>query len=618
MIAGCWSIERCPDILERHAAYFLKGLIMSMTLRDALARFTVPELKDLVSYLPGAETAGRKDEVIERIVAGMLGPGLEAIWSGLDETQQAAVTEAVHHPLGEYSEQRFRAKYQRVPSFQVAGAKSHGYSGSKSSALGLFIHYSRDERCHFVPADLGTRLKAFVPAPAPLGLKNSETLADDEGLTMRLTEREALQEVVVMLRTVEQARIPVSEKTALPGTAALRFLTEKLAGGDFYPWGEKKNKWDQEIGPIKAFAWPMLLQAGGLAIRAGGRLALSPAGVKALSAPPAEVLHGLWRKWLKTTMFDEFSRIDAIKGQNSKGHVMSAVAPRRAAIEEALRVCAVGRWIAVDEFSRFMQASDRFFAVTHDPWSLYVCERQYGSLGYEGSNGWNMLQGRYISAVLFEYAATLGMVDVAYFDPAGACDDYRDMWGTDDLAFLSRYDGLSHIRLTALGAYVLGLDAAYRPVAIPSNVALSVLPSLQVNVVRGALGAEEALLLENWAEPVQAGSWRLDREKALSAIEKGYDIAELRGFLESRDDMPLPEPVDSFIRQCERNGKALKTAGSAMLVECRDNETAEAIAGHKETGPLCLRAGPKTLVVRSDHLDKFRERVRLLGFGMAS
>src|SRR3989304_555149 len=193
---------------------------MSIALRDALARFTVPELKDLVSYLPGAETAGRKDEVIERIVAGMLGPGLEAIWSGLDETQQAAVAEAVHHPLGEYSEQRFRAKYPRVPSFQVAGAKSHGYSGSKSSALGLFIHYSRDERCHFVPADLGTRLKAFVPAPAPLGLKNSETLADDEGLPMGLTGRAACRKVVVMLRTVGQGRIPVSEKTALPGTAA--------------------------------------------------------------------------------------------------------------------------------------------------------------------------------------------------------------------------------------------------------------------------------------------------------------------------------------------------------------------------------------------------------------
>ena len=122
-----------------------------------------------------------------------------------------------------------------------------------------------------------------------------------------------------MLRTIEQARIQVSEKTALPGTAALRVLSEKLAGGDFYPWVEKKNKWDQEIGPIKAFAWPLLLQAGGLALRAGGRLALSPAGVKAMSAPPAEVVRGLWRKWMKTTLFNEFSRVEAIKGQNAKG-----------------------------------------------------------------------------------------------------------------------------------------------------------------------------------------------------------------------------------------------------------------------------------------------------------
>ena len=144
------------------------------------------------------------------------------------------------------------------------------------------------------------------------------------------------------------------------------------------------------------------------------------------------------------------------------------------------------------------------------------------------------------------------------------------------------------------------------------------MPSLLVNVARGELAAEETLLLENWAVPVQAGSWRLDREKALSAIEKGYAIAELQGFLESRDDMPLPPTVETFIRQCERNGKALRMVGSAVLIECRDDETAEAIAAHKETRALCLRAGAKALVVRLEHMDKFRERVRLLGFGLVS
>jgi hypothetical protein len=78
-------------------------------------------------------------------------------------------------------------------------------------------------------------------------------------------------------------------------------------------------QWDQEVGPIKAFAWPMLLQAGGLAVGVAGRLQLSPSGVKALSMPPAQVLRGLWQKWLKTTLLDEFSRVDAIKGQNCQG-----------------------------------------------------------------------------------------------------------------------------------------------------------------------------------------------------------------------------------------------------------------------------------------------------------
>jgi hypothetical protein len=587
---------------------------MSMTLKDILGWLTVRELKHLVCHVPGTDSSMRKDRLIERVLAGMRGPGLKAIWSGLDETQQAAVAEAIHHPNCEYSAQRFSAKYRRVPAFILDEDKAHYYDRRKS-ALALFIHEMRGEPYPFVPSDLAVRLREFVPPPSPVTLKSTEAPQPGAGLTLRLTEREAAQEVVVMLRTLEQARIQVGEKTAQPSGAALRLLSEKLAGGDFYPWGEKKDKWSQEIGPIKAFAWPMLLQAGGLASRAAGRLALSPAGIKALSTPPAQVLCGLWHKWTKSPLLDEFSRIDAIKGQNSSGRVMTAVAGRRATIEGALRECPPGRWIALDEFSCFMQATDRLFEVTHDPWKLYLAERQYGSLGYDGSSGWNFLQGRYIAALLFEYAATLGMVDVVYVDPVGARDDYHGMWGADDLEFLSRYDGLREFRLTALGAYVLGMEDSYQPVAVPSSLALSVLPSLQVKVLRGTIGAEEALLLDNWAEPVEGG-WRLNREKALAAIEKGYAIAELRAFLESRDDMPLPETVDTFIRHCERNGKALKLSANAVLIECQDEEIAQRIAQHKETVTLCARAGPKTLVVRAEHLNKFRERIRVLGFGM--
>ena len=64
-------------------------------------------------------------------------------------------------------------------------------------------------------------------------------------------------------------------------------------------------------------------------------------------------------------------------------------------------------------------------------WELYMADPQYGSLGYDGYHPWERVEGRYMLAVLFEYAATLGLLDLEYVRPAGARDDFRDNWGAD-------------------------------------------------------------------------------------------------------------------------------------------------------------------------------------------
>ncbi len=592
----------------------------SIALRDALTRLVVDDLKTLTRLLPDFQLATRKDDLVNYLQTRLLvGDDLLRLWKTLDDTQKSAIAEAAHDPAGQYAPSRFQAKYGAAPAFGVTGSTRYGRSSdTKKSGLCLLIYHLQPEGISVLPSDLQTRLLEFVPPPPPLALASTATLTGYEGLTQRLTEREALLELSVMLRTLEHERVAVSEKTALPSTAALRLLSGKLPAGDFYAWVEKQDKWDQQVGPIKAFAWPMLLQAGSLAVRNGSRLSLSPAGVKALTAPPADILRTLWQKWLKTTVLDEFSRIDTIKGQTSTGRVMTAVAPRRKAIEAALQQCPVQGWVEVDNFSRFMQASALDFKVTHDSWALYICERQYGNLGHSGSHDWSILQSRYISALLFEYAATLGMIDVAYFDPRehGGDKTFRQLWGADELLYLSPYDGLSHFRLNALGAYVLGRTDSYQPQAVASDAVLQVLPSLSVKVLHGSLAADAVLLLDTWAQAIEPGSWLLDRQKALTAIEKGHAIAGLKHFLQSQDDMPLPETVEAFINRYERDATALKLGAPAVLVECRDTTTAQTIAGHKETRALCLQAGPKTLVVRSDQLEKFRAGVHVLGLGM--
>jgi hypothetical protein len=101
--------------------------------------------------------------------------------------------------------------------------------------------------------------------------------------------------------------------------------------------------------------------------------------------------------------------------------------------------------------------------------------------------------------VLFEYAATLGLIDIAYTDPAGAREDFRENWGTDDLDSLSRYDGLHAIRVNALGAYVLGLAEHMPPAAAASAQSIKVLPNHDV-VALGELPLGDQMTLSAFAD----------------------------------------------------------------------------------------------------------------------
>ena len=78
--------------------------------------------------------------------------------------------------------------------------------------------------------------------------------------------------------------------------------------------------------------------------------------------------------------------------------------------------------------------------------------------------------------------------------------------------------------------------------AAPASAAgctLAVRASLQVDVTAGAPSADERIMLDNWAVEQDPLHWRLDREKAVAAIERGHDVAQLAAFLQAHDGQPL-------------------------------------------------------------------------------
>jgi hypothetical protein len=281
------------------------------------------------------------------------------------------------------------------------------------------------------------------------GVTKERAVAAEVGpVLVRWTAPDALSNLVSVLELAADGQVRYSASTRRPTAATVKLVEDVLVAGDFYDSGE----------PIAAFAWPLLIQVGGLARLAGTRLELSPRGRAVLARPSYEALGALWARWLGSVSTDELARIEAIKGQRKPGTLTSAIT-RRAAVAAALAGLQPGAWTGAGKLLASLRAQQQPPLVAARSlralWRLYVVDSYFGSLGHAGSRTWDLVEGRYALCVLFEYVATLGLIDVAYTDPRGARDDYRALWGADQLSCLSRYDGLSAVRVNELGAAVL-------------------------------------------------------------------------------------------------------------------------------------------------------------------
>jgi len=600
------------------------------TVAEALEKKTVDELKKFLPLLSASQKFARKADLVAFISRHLYGGHLRVLWEQLDDLQQAAVAETIHAWEGRFHPDRFEAKYGQLPDF---GSSDRWEYKSKPSLLRLFIYND------VMPDEMRRQLKPFAPEPEETTLNvmgeipetfnlpwkrfNSKSGKYDSGIqeipiTIREMERSAQRDVKAVLRLIDLGRVQSSNKIRQPASSTMEVIASVLEGGDYYDQPDlstRKNDYEEEIKHIKAFAWLPLVRAAGFAELSGKRLSLTQTGKKALALPTAEVIRITWQRWLKTRIFDEFRRIDCIEGQEGSGkHGFAAADKRREVIASALKVCPIGEWVKVDDFFRYMQAADFSFEVHTDPANLYIADSYYGNLGYRDCHGWNILQGRYALCFLFEYASTLGIIDVAYIPPAGARDDFSDLWGATDLEFLSRYDGLLYFRLTHLGGYCLGKADTCVPTLLETKAALQVYPNLEVVIAGDGLSPADALLLDTYAEKVSDSTWRIEQAKLLKAFEDGRTISELQGFLQTRSVEPLPGAVKKLLKDIEHRASLLQYKGVARLIKCADPALAALIANDSTIRRFCLMAGESYIVVPAENESQFRTALRGLGY----
>jgi len=294
-------------------------------------------------------------------------------------------------------------------------------------------------------------------------------------------------------------------------------------------------------------------------------------------------------------------------------------------LETILGACPVGRWVGLDELFRYVRAYRLGPTIERsDHSALYVgWSMESGWLEYAGIDYWDLVVGTYLRVVLWEYAATLGLIDIAYTYPEDSGRDLSRLYGFDE-EYVSRYDGLLGIRLTRLGAYVLGMTDEYRPAVVDlsrEKPSLRVLPNLDVVVLdMAALVPADRALLERIGAPQSQGVYRLDRKRMLESIEQGVPLERMQQLLVRKSGVAaeeLPQTVRAFLADVDRRASAIREAGRMVLLESQDPYLLTELANTPSLRAfVCLASiGDRpALLVPEAHQTRARRELLKLGY----
>ncbi len=567
------------------------------------------DLRGQIKFL-GIRTGAKKADRVAAILQYFSERDLRDVWNDMDPLIQYAISEAVYnYAFGKFESTKFLAKYGALPPRLTR----RYLFGQEDHPMTLFDVLFPNG---YLPQDLLSKFGEFVPEPAPVTMESYGQLPtpgseSDQNVETSETEAAALHDLITLLRLINTGKISISPSSGKATLTAARNICSLLQDGDFMP-SDRMDKADAFMRPL---AWTLMLQNAGLARGKGSKLELTTAGQKALAEPAHVTVKHVWKCWQEKSKFDEFCRISEIKGQKSKGRILTAVQPRRAAVVKGLKECPVGQWVDIDDFFQYFQATNFYFEIAHNPWKLYIAHPEYGSLGYEGYHSFAILQGRYIMALLWEYAATLGMLDIAHVGPDGARKDFYELWGADYLSSLSRYDGLKYFRITPLGAYCLGMAESYTPAPIVRKALFQVLPNQDIILInRDDLQGGDILFLDHIAQKKSDHTWALDRMRILDALAGGIGAEEIKNFLDANSNNPLPDTIEIFISDIARCASQVSYEGAAEVYHVTDEATALLIAHDTETKKLCYRAGKNRLIVPVAKANAFERALRRLGF----
>jgi len=540
---------------------------------------------------------------------------LELLFSKLGPIEQAYVSEVLYQrPAADLV--LFALKYSAQPTFSIPTESDSHLRQLTLINLFVFINQLPATAVKFMTQELADNLISFVPPPpadelralaepvkikpeAPFVIHASEFIAPDE-----------LSSILAQL-----ASAPANTNAGGAGSAqkSIEDIDAALIGGDFFDSWRAKMKKTGVRGhkSIRGHAWGSLLCVAKLAKIRDNKYQLMNAGHQATQAAPAVTLKQIWNSWLKTNVYDEAQRISSLSGY-IKTNKLNKPSARRRIIVSALQTCPVNQWIKFDDFFWMLFIRSTGFTLS----SSFASFEYEGRMINEVCSPFmlhKVLERSYLLAFLFEYAATLGIIDIAFHPPGDMRNTLNSTGEKVAPVCVSVYDGLSCFRINPLGAYILGLTATYEICvpAIAKKIHLG--PGLKIKLAPDPANKPVAALLKRFATTTAPDHFTLSMDKALETVASGSSVSVIALLLEQSGE-PVPPEMQAWIAELDRRTGMLTITGETRLIECATEDLALDVAYEWKTKYLCKIAGPTTVAVPARSEQSFRDVLMDLGY----
>lgn len=289
----------------------------------------------------------------------------------------------------------------------------------------------------------------------------------------------------------------------------------------------------------------------------------------------------------------------------------------RQALAELLKLLPPGQWVAFDNarkaaayrnldfevVSRRDYGNDLFFTQRYKSQygardeRVYVREREYK----------NAVVTPFLKTMCFLFSA-FGLLDIAYDLPKN--QDARDR----DKPYLSAFDGLRFLRLTPLGAYILGLQETYQTAEAQETGAIILDDKRLILNVEGR-DPLKTMVVEKLAEKISDTCYKVTYQSFLKECVTQQDITQKVKMFKEHVTAAPPRVWQEFLEDVAGKINPLAAAEKMAVFKLQPHKELIALLARDETlKKYILKAEDYHIIIAQKDVSKVKKRLEEFGY----